>query len=479
MVGGAILCLWLIIYLVNRFLVKGSVDGDNLPVSIVIPCFMWFVNAVIFALLLEIFKDFPIISQTVLTFLLLFLLFFPSVISWFTVKLGMVKTSFYLGQLARVYFYRNYFAGGLLRGFQAVQKIKNEADKKQALFWLRSRYLTRKRYLFSGEIVMFIIIDSLIKEPDNYENLARQLSLLNGIPKKSVPKGVSLLAIKYSLAETLPTNDWQKVCSISKQWDTPAYNRIAKYLLAFHTFHFEASTIKNKLKYYWCVLFIWRFMWRFSAIKAWAISNKSSNEDDIVMGTSNDSAIPIESVWHAVLQKKCIDNALSDRLFSKENEIKWSERAKELGVWQFDGVWQGLLASSRVLEDSSEETEHNAISSDQSYLEIEEHINALKYIERSIEKKIEPRLLGTGIEHSIDWIKILNILDYLEVDKAAKISAFSGCYITLWNWIAALWNDKSEYRLAHSIANECLPLARECGYEDFEVMLLDILGRKK
>jgi hypothetical protein len=154
----------------------------------------------------------------------------------------------------------------------------------------------------------------------------------------------------------------------------------------------------------------------------------------------------------------------------------WLERAEELGVRRIDEVWKKIENS--VLQCPGLEQQSEYVVDDVQYEHIERQQKSIRYVEASIAKKLEKKVGGTALEHFLDWVSILHILNELKVSRNEQQVAFTMVYSVIWDWVADLWNIRKEYCLAHFIATVCAPLAYECGINDMGNVLSGITRGK-
>ena len=104
--------------------------------------------------------------------LLFAVLIFPSIVSKITSLFGWVKLSYVGGGISYFYFNRSVFSGALMRGIQATYHLSSDQKKRDALHWLKARCLRRKGKIYSGEMVLVVIIDCLLTRPKDAKYLS-------------------------------------------------------------------------------------------------------------------------------------------------------------------------------------------------------------------------------------------------------------------------------------------------------------------
>jgi len=405
-------------------------------------------------------------------FAICYLIFFiplllPSLISYLLTKFGLVKLSFQVASWSFVYFGQNKFAGSLFRGLQAIQNLKTDAAKTEALRWLKSKYLAHKGKIYSGDMVVATIIDAHLHRPGDNIYMAQQLSLLNGIGSASIHRKIALYASKLALAPALASKDWIQMQRIATQWDAMSYNLITKYILAFSDRVFNSNY--SSIGVFCLRVLNWRrkdlilLLQEFEAF----IKEKEATEY---------RKIKKSELWQfSVFTKKQARN-FSQQL--NQDTDKWLERAQELGVWDLEEVKVRLNESvSRVLSIKS----HSLVSADNNeYERLEQQHKNLQYVAQSVQGRLHAKSLGHGVQNYLDWLKIKSILHELSVDDGIHSAAFSSIHQIIWNWVADLWNHKRERSLVHFIASNCAPLALDNGHREMHEILQGLtLGRFK
>lgn len=463
--GGLGLVIGIII-LVYRLNNKGGTKSDQRANQYGYALLIW----AIFLLLSFIPKSTSLISIATNVALIACtpLLLLPSLLSALIACFGRVKLSYYIGKLGFFYFGRNPTAGGLLRGYQAAKTLKNVEHQREALLWLRSRYQKHTGKIYSGEMVMYIIIDALLTKPNDDEYLAQRLNLLDGIGQSSIPRGVSVLACKLALIPALSRGDWDAINDIAEQWNTPASNGIAKYLKEFYGRYVKYSHVFSKFDCWFWSLVIFRNK---------DIMKLSRDTIDKLKERENSfepEASFIESLWinnnkkmSEVEKKNQLESLLANHVIDK-----WKNRASTIGVLQIDNAWDAIERS--VHQHPQFKIDHDCIEDDEQYERKQSLQKNLRYLEGSIQRKLSEKLPGSGFEHYMDWLKVLNILHELKTHKHEQLLAFSIVHNVLWNWAADLWNNKKERCLVHFIATVCAPLALECNFKEMHKILSGI-----
>ncbi len=381
-------------------------------------------------------------------------LLFPSLYSALAAATGHVKISYWLGRMSLFYFGRNPHAGGLLRGFQAALRQSNPDTFRESLRWLKRRQLAHRKTIYSGEMVIYVLIDSLLASRPTPETIARNLDPLADIGTESIPAGVSVLALRYALAPALASGDWDRIARVCDQWDTPATNPLALYLKEFHGHYVKGGPIYTTAN-----LAYWRLRaWRYGAViryaQAWRRDQRARTGKEMT---------PLQRLWC----EPGSSGSLPTALLSPAERLRWEDRALALGVRQFDTVWQPLTESVRRAS-GSDDQRRELTQAEYDYI-THQH-KTLHYLTRALEKKLASKKFGNSVECYLDWLRILQALDNLKPYSHAQLTAFSAIHRVLWDWGADLWNKQNQRCLVHFVATYCAPLAQNCGHQEmFEV----------
>ena len=429
-------------------------------------------NTYAFALVIWPFFLFPFIQffQKHEFFAICYLVFFiplllPSLTSFLLTKFGLVKLSYQVASWSFVYFGQNKIAGALYRGLQAVQNLKTDSEKTEALRWLKSKYLAYKGKVYSGDMVVAAIIDSHLYRPGDSVYMAQQLSLLNGIGSASIHRKIASYASKLALAPALANKDWIQIQRIAAQWDAMSYNIITRYILAFSDRVFNRNY--SRVGVFWLRALNWRRKELILLLREFEVFIKEREETEY-------REIKKSELWQFSVFTRKQTKGFSRQL--NQDTEKWLNRAQELGVWNLAEVKETIKESvSRVLSIKS----HSLASVDSiGYERLEQQHKNLQYVAQSVQKRLHDKSLGHGVQNYLDWLKIKSILHELSADEGIHSAAFSSIHAVIWNWVADLWNHKHERSLVHFIASNCAPLALENGHREMHETLQGLtLGR--
>jgi len=470
--GGLGALVIVVIFIVSRLCYKQPGEsGDKTPVHSGNLVGMWLL---IFLLWLIVNEHSSIASYIILLPFSIFI--FPSIFSKICTLFGKVKLSYFLGGISYFYFRRSVYSGALLRGLQAVYHLKSIESKKEALRWLKGRALMQKSKIYSGEMILITIIDVLLLKPNDPIYMSKQLKLLDGIAKKSIPGSVSVFASKLALAPALSNHNWDEMRALNLQWDTFASNKIVKYLNLID----QKYIVKTQKSYR--ISFIYRkiFIGHCHHLKNLPFIFKQSLK---VKSSPILSKRKLVKVTHSTLFSAgtlCEQDLVKYRktLINQEQEMHWKNRAKQLGSWELDKSWNTITQSIEqcLISKVHSQQNINQISHD----ELDRLHKNLHYICQSIERRLDTKDKSSGIQNYLDWMKIRQHLELLKVDELALASAFSENHAVIWNWVAELWNNKKERCLVHYISTICAPLAKEYGpHELYETLYGITMGKYK
>ncbi len=353
------------------------------------------------------------------------------------------------------------------RGLQATYQLKTDEQKREALQWLKQTFLKQRGIIYSGEMVLYVIIDAFLQRPNDKNFMAAQLDLLRGIGTASIPRPIACYATKLAMTPALAKMDYEEMRRVADQWDSNAINGISRFIREFYGIYIKKSRYFSKLHLFWWKLYIWRYphLRTLPQKFLYDIANQRDQEENL------------QKQGHQLSQLLFIENLAEDRvntfkqaLCNNANEEKWKARAKSLGVWDAEKAWQDIEKSvDRCLQLKSN-------TNDGMYdPELERHFVNLRYVCESIGRRLNTKKLGAGVQNFLDWYKMQQIMEALKRDDAMLNSAFTANHHIIWNWVADLWNQKKHRCLAHYIASVCAPLASTNGHEEMSDILTGIV----
>lgn len=393
----------------------------------------------------------------------------PSLWSFIAARLGWVKTSYYFALFSFFFFRRSQKAGAMYRGFKAAQRLKSNDKKREALQWLKAKFLNSKRAVYSGEMVMFVIIDAHLQKPKDTTYTAKQLKLLDGIGTRSIPGQVTDLAFKLAIVPSLTLKDYPEIHNITQQWNTNGKSPVQRYLFHFMGYHYRKLSYFSRTD----ILFWRMFIQKYTLLKKFSAHFKAHQaEQQSLSNGSNSTALDARTLALSnTIDQTTADNTLTAML---EKNPQWTDRAKDLGIWNEEEAWQNIEKSIKQVIQSK-----SGASSNEYDPEIERNFVNMRYVCSSVRRRLsESKTVGAGAQNFLDWFKLRQIMHELEKDTHVLETAFSMHHHLFWNWTADMWNQKKNRCLAHFIASICGPIAMECGHKDMGKILNGITASK-
>jgi len=468
---GGVGVVIIIIYIVIRWSRRDKgVSGDTCPAH---NTRAFIVISGVFTGLVLVLKYSESTAAPVIYLIIASIAILPGYFSITTSKLGWVKTSYFLGRISYFHFRRSAFSGGLMRGLQATYQQRSDEARRESLRFLKSKFLRHKGKIYSGEMILAVIIDAFLLHPHDAKYMSRQLKLLDGIGKASIPRCISVYASKLALAPALANNDWDEIIKLTRQWRTPAKNTTTQYLEKVYRVSFKEGGVFTQLSCKYHQLFFFRKPLLVNLPEQLKINEQHSHG-------ALDKKSPVEQLFSVQTLEQNKVAFYREKMLSPQQQAYWKSRAQEIGVWKVDQAWDEIAQSvERCLSQKSQfpggqsgknQSPQNTLNQpldDIQNEQVDKLQKNLHYICQSISRRLESENLAYGVQNYLDWIKIHQILNELKIDKLAFETAFIANHTTLWNWVAELWNNKKERCLAHYISNVCAPIAKECGQGEF------------
>ena len=462
MIFGYFLILVIVISIINNFRKKG-VSGDTKGKR-----YGGWTSLFIFLGLFSLLVVAVVKSEHLLFYRasLVFLLFSGYLIPLF-IFFGWVRIAYYWGRINIFNLTRNPKGMDLYRAYRAALRKKNKEKAQAALRWVHTQCHKQKGDIFSGQMTMYVIIDAQLTHPGDYEYLAKRLRLLKYLATESIPKQISTYACKLALAPELARGHWPSIIEVCQQWNTPAKNYLSLYLIEFHGCYISNNPYTSRFTCWRYSLLIMRFRKLIHFAKTQARMPPSPPAKN-----SADAAKPKQQLLATAPLEEAAKQSIREQLTGKEQQSLWEKRAAELGVHQPENSWANILSS---IDECKQLKAHSAsLDTQQDYDRFEEYHKKLHYIRGSIQQKLDKNMQGPGLPHFLDWLQVLQILEAMQSNKPNQHQAFDSIHVTLWDWVADLWNVRKDRCLAHQIAFACHTLAVETGNEDFARVLSGI-----
>ena len=403
----------------------------------------------------------------IIAFVLCLPFIFPSAFSLFTAKNGWVKTSFYFGRICFGNYSRNPYSGALFRAFQASQKLSS-SQQLEALTWLQSRYSCYKGKLFSGDMLMIVMIEAMLKRPGDTDFVRQELKLLSSVGKDSIPGGISEFFCKFTLAPALSSGRWAEVLVVANQWNTPSSNRVAQYVIEYYGYHVQAASYH----YRWIDVFMASLFAPNQKKLGRALQGLTEGGGEV----ETQHVIPRQ--WARRINNEPYEREVLTKevqyMLTNDTKTHWEGRVQTLGLWQPDEALESIVESlNHFVNLSCADGQAEDVSEDQ-LEQYEREYKNIYYICRNIDKQVEKKGHDTSINNFFVWLNIWRSMQVLKTSTGGWGGAFSMMHDSLWNWIALLWNTQRDLSVTYFISSASAPIAKEGGHEKFYQSLRSI-----
>lgn len=399
----------------------------------------------------------------------MFPLLLPSIASKLTGVFGCYKISYYLGRMAFIYFRADTYGGAMYRSYRALNTIRDADKRQRALCWLQTRYLQYRGPIYSGAMVMVVIVEAQLTKPKDRDYLADQLNLLDGIYTDAVPKCIGIHASKLALPKILHSGDWPKIFHGANQWCTPG-NILTELIMAYHDRYVNYSSYSSWFRF--TRLQISNF--RYPSIKKML---RRIPTGELALPDYPEAQRHL-ALWRqqrhsnkTTLQRS--NQALEDSVADAE-KTRWQTRAKELGIRAVDEAWSAILSS--VDQQRAQLTGKVEPQNEAEYEEFERQFKGLVYLSRSIENRLRRNSRSCGAQEFLEWWTVLTQLQRFKHDEGRHLQAFVAIHNVMWNWVAELWNNRNQKSLAHFISEVCEPLAKRSGCKELSDMMDNLVN---
>lgn len=396
----------------------------------------------------------------------LLILVMPSVLARILAHGAWVKCCYYLGTVSGIYFRHDHFAGGILRGLQACQKIHDADERKQALLWLKSRFQRNDHPLRSGSMVLYVALNHELecidkvhtRDHEHALQLAQKL-LLNNLHQKSLPGAVLAYVLKLVLPGVVMQVRWDLVEDLATTFSVRNYCAVARYLLAFSRYYLyvdgSADQVPTKV--------LWMYRWRRLLLVDQSLALLL--EQQYVQYRSFRGRLkqyPVGALWLSELWQPQELEALAHKCLNDAEAQRWRLRAEALGVWDFDSLWQGFAETLDQLTRA-----HGGNWGEMQYQQALEDSQRIGYLLYGLSSRLEEHEKMNGIAHYDVWLQCLELFHHHKAWPELQDQLFFDNFESIWNWLVHLWNHSDEHYLAVAIINTCLPMAQRVGLHDF------------
>ncbi len=448
---GILFLIWIIRFLYSR----NTANSPSIP-------WYLFLTPTLVSLTINLVDTLPL-AYGVLVLIPGIIFSFPTFLAQGTIRLGMIRTSFLLGQLALATHRRDSFGGALFYGWLALKSSKPE-DAAKGHAWLVKKLSNYKGQLKTGGMIVQILLKENNLDDRQMMVLFENLDFAN---KRLIPGNISRYAFRWCLARTLATGDWGKIGALAFQWYGEAWNPLAGWLVrecwVRDSDAFYPRSHPSRFFYFACAGFP---RWSKLLPKAKG-DNAPPSLRDATIKTAERSSL-IEAEWWFKNTMKPRDKKLDKYWEYQSSQIKsdlyWQKRGRDLGVFDAEKTIDNLKESIRKnIEindpESTMDNEELQKSRDSAFKLLKIKVNALN-------QRIEKNALMNDANEIEEWYAIVAILTPLLNDKWAKSQVFYILRDACWQWVADLWNKKKSKASAYLISGFLSPLAHTMGDKD-------------
>ncbi len=391
--------------------------------------------------------------------------YFPSVFAKFSIHLGLVNVSYYLGKIALFRHHKDTLGGAIFFGWLASNNHSGEAHANH-INWLEKKLWHSREPLGSGSIVMHVLLKQEIADDADIYNLLKHLRYIN--PNR-LPGDIARYASRVMLAKDLATNDWKVIHPTLKQWAPLGYNPLVKWLSNHHCKHIE----KKKTPYIWVDYILAgapRWGTHLPKLQQVALPPSLKNKTHATL-----NAI-VQAEWWADNQEEfnyqVLDRQWKLLLDSEAFHSTTQKRIESLGCFDTEGAYKDILNSiedQQSIRDTDLNFENTA-----NYQIREGQIKRLQIIARSINNRQHVENPMAAPHELEEWLSVAQLLKQLGTDEHTKSQAYHIIQEACWNWIVDLYKIREEKTLVYLISKSLYPYAKRYGEEKFAQMLYGI-----
>lgn len=388
------------------------------------------------------------IAASIFTTVSTLILCFPSWVAQLSIRLGLVKTSYYLGGHAQAIHTRDPYSGALFYGWRALQRVTPE-KREQLREWLQTRLSNRKSVLRSGTMVVQVLLKhGHISD----EQLMEQLRLLHGCNKRLIPGNISRYCLRFMLARDLPTGDWRLIRATTVQWLDAGFNPLASWLHEFHWNRNRAHKIGTRL-----YLFYKYLLAGMPKIARHLPPGEIYDIDEATQPQATSLQDLKLAEWAALKSGRPINNAQQWKACIQDQQDHWQARLQALGSYNPE---EGLKKIAQSVQDlMAHRNSDEALESEQVSEERDRDFRLLRIKIDAINHRLYSQQLMTGAQELEEWFAITHLAQKLAIDAASESQVFYMLRSCCWNWVARLWNDANAKPLAFLICSYMSNLA--------------------
>lgn len=436
---GIVILIWIVRYFASNGANGGPSTANDPPSKWYLLIFLlaYFGSSVILGLF---GKLHPVITAITFIFFLFPIYCFPSWYAQITIRLGWVKTSYWLGRMALAIHYRDPFSGGLFYGWKAAQHVPPE-KRQDCINWLEKKVTSHKKTLRSGTMVMRVFLKSTTM---GEAQLMENLRLLQGCNKQLIPGNISRYACRFMLARDLPTGDWQLIARTAAQWHGVTSNALASWLLEVH--YNNSPLTRRKARF---TLFLKYLLAGMPSIAKYLPEHKDTTLPPSLSDKSREqiSLADLKSAewWllnHQSDKVKTLNNEWKFFISAEQTALQWTERIQALGSFNSNEIFQKLVAS--VSDHISGRDGADVLENDVASSERDRNFQLLQIKINSVVQRLDQNNLMTGVQEFEDWLSIATLANKIGTDQMAQAQVFYMMRSPCWNWVVKLWNGKDK-----------------------------------
>lgn len=355
----------------------------------------------------------------------------PALLAHLSMRMGWVRMSYYLGRVAIVANRHSLLGGGLFYGWRALQKHRDNPGVYEAgRAFLQKRLDRNGRLIDSGGLLMQIV---MMHDQLDEERFYRRLLLLGRLDLACATPGLVRYGFRLLAAHALGRGDWERLLAVTPQWRVP----LAGYLS--HTYRrMKQGKIPSPVD-----LFLY---WLWSGRPRWSAQLPAVAPATAIIMDSSLSGLSLRQQSWLLAGKALPEEMKQAWRVALTQEPVWRERAAQLGCRNIDAALDNLGQSvGNYLDGAVAHAKGVAVAE----ADIDMQFQKLHFKARAIEsRRAQGQLLAGNLECE-EFLSLLDLFEQLAGDAARQYQAYCIFENVVWNWIAALWNDKKEKWLVY------------------------------
>jgi len=404
-------------------------------------------------------------GYSTLTLLPITILYFPSIFAKFSIRLGLVKTSYYLGKIALFRHHKDTLGGAVFYGWLASNKHEGEIHENH-ITWLEKKLWRAREQLESGAIVMHVLLKQEVADDTEIYNSLKHLRYIN--PNR-LPGDIGRYASRVMLAKDLATNDWKVILPTLEQWGPLGFNPLVNWLSKHHRKYIEKKLTVD----------IW-LDYLLAGAPSWGKHLPKLQQATLPPSLEKQTPATLEAIvqaeWWANNQEEfnyqVLDKQWKHLLDSEAFRSTTQERVKSLGCFDTEGTYQDILNSIDD-QQSIRSTDLN-FENTASYQIREGQLKRLQIIAKSISNRQHNESPMAAPHELEEWLSVAQLLKQLGTDDHTRSQAYHIVQNACWNWIADLYNTRNEKTLVYLMSKSLYPYAKSYGEEKFAKTLYGV-----